>query len=150
MMPTLQVLAERFGYEDLAVAFPEADIPVLTGVQRQGDVLVLPAAFPARWPRTGPVPLDGVVVVASEVSDHTHALHGDGQVLLVERMSGQRARWWRTTENTLGWLLVPAGGQAFLMHSQEHGALGIGPGGYQILQQQEFNSYVQDWLPVGN
>ena len=149
-MPTLQALAEQFGYEDLAVAFPEADIPVLTGAQRQGDVLVFPITPPAKWPKSGPVPLDGVVVVGSEISDHTHALYGDGSVLLTEGMSPQRARWWWTTGNTLGWLQVPEGGQAFLMHSDEHGALGIGPGTYQLLRQQEFDAYERSWYPVGD
>lgn len=142
-MATLQALAERFGYEDLAVAFPEIDIPVLTSTQRQGDILVLPHQLPARWPRTGPTSLDGGVVIArSEVSSHTHALYGDGQVFLIDDMSPQRARWWQRSENALAWLNVPFGGEAFLMHSDEHGALGVGPGTYLILRQQEFYS---DW-----
>lgn len=174
-MATLQALAERFGCDDLAAAFPELDIPVLAGPQRQGDLLVLPSTLPARWPHTGPVLLDGGVVIAwSEVSDHTHALYGDGQALLIDGMSPQRARWWRTAKNVgafltgsadedtpnrpktwqsiknaLAWLNVPSGGEAFLMHSDEHGALGIGPGTYLILRQQEYQD-VWGWSPVGD
>ncbi|MCL2785347.1 MAG: hypothetical protein FWD55_07925 [Propionibacteriaceae bacterium] len=138
-MQSLQALAERFGCEDLAAAFPEIDIPVLTGAQRQGDVLVLPSPLPAKWPRKGHLPLDpGVVVLSSEDTDHTHTLYGDGQVFFTEGMSYQRIIWWRRMENNIAWLNVPANGEAFLMHSDEHGALGIGPGTYQILAQQEF------------
>jgi len=144
-MPVLQALAERYGYTDLAVAYPEIEIPVLTGLQRQGDVLVLPAALPAKWPRTGPQPVNGVVVADSDISDHTHTLYGDGEVLLVEGMSYQRARWWWTARNLVAWLTVPPGGEAYLMHSEEHGALGIGPGTYQIRRQMEYAGYWLDW-----
>jgi len=145
-MATLQALAERFGCQDLAVAFPELDIPVLTGPQRQGDLLVLPSTLPADWPHTGSVPLDGGVVVASsEVSDHTHALYGDGHALLLD--ISPQLQWWCKPANTLAWLTVPIGGEAFLMHSDEHGALGIGPGTYRILRQQEFR-HEWGWSPV--
>lgn len=149
-MPTLQSLAERYGYIDLSVVFPELDIPVLTGPQRQGDVLMLPSVAPAKWPTTGPVPLDGVVVVDSEITAHTHSLYGDGSVLLTRNMTWQRAKRWQTAPNTLGWLRVPEGGEAFLMHSQEHGALGIGPGMYEIRQQMEYVGRLLSWLPVGD
>jgi hypothetical protein len=149
MMATLEVLAERFGYEDLEVAFPEIDIPVLTGAQRQGDILVVPRRPPAQWPKTRVQSLNGVVVTDSEISDNTHALYGDGLVLLTEGMSRQQAVWWRQVDNILAWLNVPEGGEAYLMHSEEHGALGIGPGTYQILQQQEFDEHV-GWFPVAD
>jgi len=94
--------------------------------------------------------LDGGVVIAwSEVSSHMHALYGDGQALLVDGMSRQRATWWCKPENTLVWLNVPIDGEAFLMHSDEHGALGIGPGVYQILRQQEFHDE-WGWSPIGD
>jgi len=147
-MSTPHTLTAQRGRDDLAVALADADIPVLTGTQRQGDVLLLPCPLPVRWPRTGPAPLNGVAVATSELTGHTHALYGDGQVLLTSTMTYQRLRWWQPDVNTLGWLRVPAGGQAFLMHSGDHDALGIGPGTYQILQQQEFNRYVMAWLPA--
>ena len=101
----------------------------------------MPCRLPAKWPRTGSSSLDGgVAIFWSDESDNTHTLYGDGQVLLVFSMSRQRARWWVMPDNTLAWLTVPQGGEAFLMHSGEHGALGIGPGTYQLLQQREFNA----------
>ena len=133
MLPTLQVLAVRYGYDDLSVAFPEVDIPVLTGAQRQGDVLVLPSRLPRALSGFGRRQRlsAGVVVVGSEASSHTHTLYGDGtaqRLLATEPPRGA----------TVAWLVVPEGGEAFLMHSDEHGALGIGPGTYEVRRQMEY------------
>ena len=144
-MPTLQVLAERFGYDDLAVSFPEVDIPILTGAQRQGDVLVLPSAPRRTLPGFGRrQSLDaGVVVVGVRSSGHTHTLFGEGTVRRRHRAeAGQNAA---LTAGCVAWLHVPDGGEAFLMHSDEHGALGIGPGVYELRRQTDYH----DEAPVG-
>ena len=132
-MPSLQVLAARYGYDDLSVAFPEADIPVLRGAQRQGDVLVLPSTLPKSLPGFGRSQrLDGgVVVVGSDGFGHTHTLFGDGVVRRLRASESAR-------DKTIAWLVVPEGGEAFLMHSDEHGALGVGPGAYEIRRQLEY------------
>ena len=143
-MPTLQVLAERYGYNDLAVLFPEADIPILTGAQRQGDVLVLPTAPRRTLPDFGRRQrLDaGVVVVGVKTAGHTHTLFGDGTVRRRHRPKpGQDET---QGDGCVAWLHVPEGGAAFLMHSEEHGALGIGPGVYELRRQQDY-----DEAPVG-
>jgi len=145
-MATLQALAERFDCQDMAVAFPEIDIPVLTGMQRQGDILVVPSCLPEAWPTDGPVPMDGgVVITQSAFTDHTHTMYGDGQVWVMNAEMRATSLWCWDAPNTLAWLKVPDGGEAFLMHSDEHGALGIGPGTYRILRQQEFNN---EWTDV--
>jgi len=147
---TDHALSDWFDTADLTTTFPERDIPVLTGLQRQGDVLVLPDPLPAKWPRKGPKPLNGVVLAASETKGHTHTLYGFGQVLLVEPMSRQQAHWWWFPENSLGWLKVSEGGQAFLVHSADHGILGIGPGTYNLLRQAEYDLSLNDWHAVGD
>ena len=137
-MPTLQVLAMRYGYDDLSLAFPDVDIPVVTGVQRQGDVLVLPSQPPSCLPGFGRRQglRAGVVVVGSESSGHTHTLYGDGTVRRLADPTSPAAL--PRPDATVAWLRVPAGGEAFLMHSDEHCALGIGPGTYQLRRQLEY------------
>jgi hypothetical protein len=161
-MNTLAQLAERFGYVDLAVEYPELEIPVLGGLQRQGDVLIRPCQQPleeflaAVADESGEsqeefyevvegepgVPLDGVVVVESELGGNTHALHGDGRWYAADLVGW---RFWdrvgRSDRDTVvGWFTVPAGGEAYLIHSEEHGALGIAPGFYEVRRQQEMRS----------
>ncbi len=119
-----QVLTSH-GYSDLAVEYPELEIPVLAGAQRQGDVLIVPCA-----PREGGVPLGkGVEVVRSEAGSNTHTLHGDGTWLAAKEADRSLVQ---------GFLTVPDGGECYLIHSQEHGAAGIAPGSYEIRRQREF------------
>lgn len=114
----------RHGYTDLQLEYPELEISVLTGAQRQGDVLIIPAK-----PREGAAIGRGVEVVRSEAGSNTHCLHGDG----TWSESPDAA-----TALVQGWLTVPDGGECYLIHSQEHNALGIGPGSYEIRRQREF------------
>jgi hypothetical protein len=55
----------------------DIDIPVLSGMQRQGDVLVLPAVVTA----TAAVPTSGTPVVRGENGGNSHAVYAaDGPV----------------------------------------------------------------------
>ncbi len=124
-MQTNSQILTTHGYSDLAVEYPELEIPVLTGAQRQGDVLIVPCE-----PREGGVPLGkGVEVVRSEAGSNTHCLHGDGEWLPAPDAA---------TGLVQGYLTVPDGGEAYLIHSEEHGAMGIGPGTYELRRQREF------------
>lgn len=100
----------------------QAEVPVLGGPQRQGDILVLPTR--AGRERGERIPPEGVPVVRGEATGHTHLLVGDG--------------WWRPAGSgqDLGMLTVPAGGAAYLLHP-EHGAQGIAPGAYLVRRQRE-------------
>lgn len=114
------------GIDTTNLEFPELGIPVLTGIQRQGDLMLLPVAEAP----TG-VPIDeGVAVVAAESAvGNAHILIGDGQ-------------WQRAEGDVLveGWVTVPEGGEVFLIHTEEHNALGIGPGRYEIRRQREWDA----------
>lgn len=156
-MAVLGELAERFGYTDLGVAALEVEIPVLTGLQRQGDILVMPWRPVAEPPAEWLVPVEGFIVMGG-VSGHCHTLHGAGQALdswwlfehegisawLVREIKALEPQ--PHLESLLTVLHVPAGGEAFLMHSDEHGALGIGPGWYQLRSQLEYIE--NDWVGV--
>jgi len=108
------------------IEHPEAEIQIISGNQRQGDVMVLKVTT-----THGGEPLGkGVTVVRAETnSANTHSLHGDGIWAWSDRADMDLLQ---------GWLTVPAGGEAFLIHSEEHSALGIGEGTYEIRRQREF------------
>lgn len=105
----------------------DALVPVSRGLQRQGDVLIVPAAIvrPEAQAETL-VPREGVPVVRGEAGGNTHLLLADGPV-----------RWDTAPRDlTLGVLTVEPGATAYLAHP-EHGYAGIGPGTYVIRRQRE-------------
>lgn len=109
----------------------QAAVPVLTGTQRQGDVLIVPTR-PAT-PKGNQVPAEGVPVVRGENNGNTHLLVTDGP-----------ATWHPTpTANlTLGTVTIPAGSTGYLLHP-EHGANGIAPGSYRISRQREMRDEIR-------
>lgn len=142
-MTNLAALAERYGYADWATAFADVDIPVLNGLQRQGDVLILPTVAPDELTAAAAQPLADCLALTGENSQNEHRFHGDGwfwsdPAELETTRPGLK----------LGVIEVPAGGEAYLMHA-EHGALGIAPGCYEVRLQTEF--FGDDgWWPVGD
>ena len=57
----------------------DAEVPVLTGMQRQGDVIVLPTRA-GKVTGLVPVPPEGTAVVRGESGGNTHLLVADGHV----------------------------------------------------------------------
>jgi hypothetical protein len=111
-----------------AIEHPELEIPIVTGNQRQGDVLILKVTTAHAGKPIG----KGITVVRAETNtSNTHTLVGDGHW-------EPNARANREDELVQGWLTVPNGGEAFLIHTEEHSALGIGEGTYEIRRQREF------------
>ena len=104
----------------------DIDIPVLAGVQRQGDVLVRPADLTAKTR----VPTAGIPVVRGESGGNTHTIYAaDGPVYCdTEAGSARNLR--------VAMLSVPEGSTAYLGHP-EHGYMGIAPGTYEIRRQRE-------------
>jgi hypothetical protein len=103
----------------------DLEIPVLTGPQVQGDVIILPTR--AGKTTGAPIPAGGVPVVRGENGGNTHLLVGAGT--------------WHPTAPTragtdLGTLTVPDGSEAFMLHP-EHGANAMGPGTYLLRRQRE-------------
>lgn len=128
MIHTNTSVLQQHGYQTLELEFPELEIPVLSANQRQGDVLLLKITKTIEGGR----PLGkGVEVVRSEQGSNTHTLHGDGVWLANNRAVDAEVL-------VQGWLTVPDGGEAFLIHSQEHNAIGIGAGTYEVRRQREF------------
>lgn len=102
-------------------------VPVHTGMQRQGDVLVQPR--PDLLAATTAVPAQGVAVVRGENGGNTHLLLADGIVFFDQREAS-------ATSLLLGVLTVADGATAYLAHP-EHAYSGIAPGTYRVLRQRE-------------
>lgn len=110
----------------------DAEVPVLTGVQAQGDLIVFPAteaALPSDV-EFKTVPAAGVQVVHGEATGNTHWLHAG--------FDSPGVLWARVDEGVrIGFVRVPEGESAQLIHTDEHGANGIGPGLYAIHGKRE-------------
>lgn len=116
----------------------EVAIPVLHGVQAQGDLIVVPLALVddevtvVPWARWRCVPPTGIELLRGAAGGNPHTL--------VTEPSG--GRW--TTEVrdpaglALGFLHCTA--VAFLIHP-EHGGSGIAPGRYVIRRQREHSAW---------
>jgi len=124
-MNTLNEVMAPHGVEIPEHLVADAEVPVLSGLQRQGDVIVVPMRA-GKVTGLKVIPLDGVPVVRGESGGNTHLLVGGG-------------RWASKTTDpaVMGTLVVddPAA-PAYLIHP-EHGATGIGPGSYVIARQRE-------------
>lgn len=127
---TLAEVIDRHGVDVLDHLDRQLEVPVLAGLQAQGDVIVVPEAIGyVRKPATTPVPRAGVAVVQGENGGNTHLLIAEGEVFF-DSMT-------RTdTGLDLGVLTVAEGAQAFLAHP-EHGYAGIAPGSYTVRRQRE-------------
>lgn len=130
---TLGQILDRAGIGTLGVLDAQIDVPILASVvQRQGDVIVLPR--PNKPAATTPIPAAGVVVVRAETSAaNTHTLHSWTGPCFFDASPGGG-----DTGLVLGTLTVPDAASAYLVHTDEHGANGIGPGTYELRRQREF------------
>lgn len=127
-MHTNQSVLTRHGVNIDSLELPELEIAVLSASQRQGDVLLLKVTTAHKGEPIG----RGVTVVRAETnSANTHSLHGEGlwESNPKADVDGQLIQ---------GWLTVAPGQEAFLIHTEEHSALGIGAGTYEVRRQREF------------
>jgi hypothetical protein len=116
------------GFDTTNLEFPELEIPILTGIQRQGDLVLVPTGA-LTGTSSGESIRAGIAVVGQDGSaGNAHIVIGDGS-------------WHRFDGDDLveGRVTVPEGGEAFLIHTEEHNALGLGPGTYEIRRQREWD-----------
>jgi hypothetical protein len=104
----------------------DIDIPVLSGMQRQGDVIVLPMVGILA---NTPVPATGTPVVRGETGN-THAIYPADGPVFCDTTAGS------ATKLRVALLTVPDGSTAYRGHP-EHGFCGIAPGSYEIRRQRE-------------
>lgn len=126
-MATTTQMIEATGVDVVtATDLADVDIPVLAGIQRQGDVLIRPATVTAKTA----VPKVGTPVVRGESGANTHAIYAaDGPVYCDVNAGSSR-------DLRVALLSVPEGSTAYLGHP-EHGYMGIAPGSYEIRRQRE-------------
>ncbi|MFL6075897.1 MAG: hypothetical protein ACJ73S_21105 [Mycobacteriales bacterium] len=131
---TLADLTARTGLDVLDHLEREVTIPVVAGLQAQGDLIVIPIAMVAdevavppnaHW---RPVPAAGIELLRGAGGGNPHTLVADAGT----------CRW--TTEVRDGQLLALGAlrttAPAYLIHP-EHGGTGIAPGIYLIRRQRE-------------
>lgn len=125
----MQTYADVLGAHDVEIPehlVAQTEIPLLDGLQRQGDIIIIPARAGADVGTE--IPREGIAVVRGENGGNTHLLVSD---------SGTT---WRQTNDSegfeLGTFTVPEGGSAYVIHP-EHGAQGFAPGSYRIRRQRE-------------
>ncbi len=126
-MLTIEQAIDRHGVDIDPHLDRQATIPVSAGLQRQGDIIVIPAAIAGVDPAHTAVPAQGYPVVRGEAGGNTHLLLADGQVAYDPIADGGQA---------IGVLTVAEGATAYLAHP-EHGYAGIAPGTYEIRRQRE-------------
>ncbi|GAA2210267.1 hypothetical protein GCM10009850_057260 [Nonomuraea monospora] len=124
-MPTIEQAIAAFGIAVDDHLDRQAEIPILSGLQFQGDVAVVPAR---REPAAVPIPKGGVPVVRGQAEANTHLLVATGRACFTpsERPGGL----------VLGVLTVAEGATAYLAHP-EHAYAGIAPGTYELRRQRE-------------
>lgn len=124
---TYSELLARHGVQIPDHLIAQAEVPVLTGPQRQGDIFIRPVAVaPAGSTVFAPVG-EGVQVIHGEATGNTHWLNGDSAVLWARLDAGQ----------VIGLVMVPEGSTAHITHTEEHGCNGIGPGVYELRRKRE-------------
>lgn len=140
-MHTNSSILEAHGVSLDSIEHLDLEVPILTGNQRQGDVLLIKITSD-KTKNAIPVTNKGVVVVRAETnSANTHTL----QVLEGECLWLPNAR--ANTDLTQGWLTVGEDSAATLIHTEEHNVLGIGPGTYEVKRQREFQG---EWRRVAD
>ncbi|TKK90537.1 hypothetical protein FDA94_05970 [Herbidospora galbida] len=132
MMITLAALSTRTGRAFDDHLDRSLTIPVLDGIQAQGDLLVIPAHLLETSPEPDagwrPVPPEGLVLLDGV---HPHVLVADpGTCLSTDGPDGP---------------VFTATAPVYLMHP-EHGATGLAPGRYAARRQREWRKTVP--LPV--
>jgi hypothetical protein len=134
-MATLADLTRPRGFEVLEHLEADAQIPLINGIQFQGDVAIIPTTelggkVSYSEVSLTPVGSQGVVVVEGTGGGHTHLLVADPGA----------ARWSAAVKDVedlaVGVVDVRPNSAAYLLHA-EHGGTGLAPGRYVIRRQRE-------------
>jgi hypothetical protein len=127
-MKTLADITAVHRFQVLEHLEAEAQVPVLGGLQAQGDLFVIPQAAAGRQAAGGMVvPPAGIAVIPAVGSSHEHRLFA----------GTPGTAWWTPAFGSgqdLGMLKCTE--PAYLLHP-EHGATGIAPGLYLLRRQRE-------------
>ena len=128
MATTLNDLTERHGFEVLEHLEAEAEVPVLNGLQAQGDLFIIPLNNTnPRVHDQKPIPAAGLAAIETANGGHEHRLFastpGTATFAFTDGI-GQDIGILECTE------------PVYSLHV-EHGATGIAPGTYMLRRQRE-------------
>ena len=112
----------------------DAEVPTLTGLQAQGDIVIIPTDT-VDTRNMLPVPSAGIQVINGESAGNTHWLDAG--------FDSPGVMWSSLDNQDLGILHVPNGQCAVLTHTDEHGANAMGPGTYILRRQREQADQIQ-------
>ncbi len=129
MNKTLAEITTEHGFAVLEHLEAEAQVPVLPGLQAQGDLFVIPQETRGRHAadHAKGVPQAGVAVIEAVGTGHEHRL-----------FAGQPGTaWWTPAVRSVQDIgVLECTEPAYLLHP-EHGATGIAPGAYVLRRQRE-------------
>jgi hypothetical protein len=140
MTVTLASLSQQTGLAVLDHLELQVTIPVIDGIQAQGDLLVIPHhlvavavmvdEYSAEW---NEVPATGLELLRSANGGNPHTLVADPRT----------CQWTSWVRDTMGLALgvFQTSGPAYLLHP-EHGATGLVPGSYVVRRQRELDHRV--------
>jgi hypothetical protein len=143
MTMTLAELTDLTGLDVLDHLERQVTIPVVDGLQAQGDLIVIPYAFVERsvsmheYTRWQDVPASGLELLRSAAGGNPHSLVADAGTC---RFTGGLRD---TTGLALG--MIDTSAVAYLIHP-EHGGTGIAPGRYVVRRQRERNTERRGWF----
>lgn len=125
-MATLAEVTVRHGFEVLEHLETALEVPVLAGLQAQGDLFIVPVDRPFARQAADTVPAAGIAVIAAVGGGHEHRLFAGtpGTAWFHPVRQGQDIGALECTE------------PAYVLHP-EHGATGIAPGSYMLRRQRE-------------
>ena len=130
---TLADLTDRTGLDVLGHLERELTIPVIDGLQAQGDLVVVPhvdvgEVIILRYQQWREVPRTGIEVLRSAAGGNPHTLVADPGI----------CHWTTGVRDPSGLAIgaLTTSGAAYLIHP-EHGGTGIAPGTYVIRRQRE-------------
>jgi hypothetical protein len=128
-MTTLAEVSTRHAFEVLEHLEADAEVPVLDGLQAQGDLFVVPGAILTGHQRgpdweVGPA---GIAVIEALGGAHEHRLFAGAP---------GTASWYPATVEGQVLGVAECTEPAYLLHP-EHGATGIAPGRYELRRQRE-------------
>lgn len=140
MTVTLASLSLRTGLAVLDHLEQQVTIPVIDGLQAQGDLLAVPlhlidaAVTVHSWAHWTEVPANGLELLRGAAGGNPHTLIADPGT----------CRWTTGVRDNLGLALgvFRTTAPAYLLHP-EHGATGLSPGTYVVRRQRELDHRIR-------
>lgn len=141
MATTYKSALDKIGVSIPAHLEADAEVPVLDEPQAQGDLLLVPLRLdPAESPAEEawePVPDNGVAVVRGEGTGNTHWLHrGFDSPGVLYAPQAATPRNVSADALVIGFVRVPEGQCAELIHTDEHGCNALAPGDWVIRRKR--------------